>query len=216
MDHHTGAHRGWDIPRGPAALSDLNRPTCADATLAVLQHVLRRVDAADLAKPTPCPEYTVGQLGKHLVDALIFLTEIADAAPVPPTESAALEARVAFVAQQAVEAWARRGLQGTVPFGPLVLPAALVIDVLSLEFLVHAWDVARATGQDLAISEHLASYVLQLAEEYLQPHTRDRGWYAAAVDVAPDAPALERLIAFSGRPAWHPALPPEADPKRSA
>jgi hypothetical protein len=46
------------------------------------------------------------------------------------------------------------------------------VSVLSLEFLVHAWDFARSTGRDAAVTEPVSDYALELAGNVLDP-TRD-------------------------------------------
>ena len=45
-----------------AAPAELNPLTSANATLAVLQQVLRGIGEEDLSISTPCTEFTVGQL----------------------------------------------------------------------------------------------------------------------------------------------------------
>jgi uncharacterized protein (TIGR03086 family) len=92
-----------------------------------------------------------------------------------------------------------RGLEGTVQAGPDELPAAVAASILSVEFLVHAWDFASATGQKVGVSDEVASYVLGLAEQIVTPELRESAGFEAAIPISEDAPALDRLIAFSGR-----------------
>lgn len=176
----------WD-----AVPADLNQLTCADATLAVCQNVLRSVSEDDLAKQTPCPDFSVGQLVEHLVGSMIGLGAMAGA-DVVASSSGTVESRVALVAQQALEAWNKRGLEDTVKFGDTDMPAALAVNILSIEFLIHAWDFADATGQKVNVSD-------EVTHQVISPQSRDGGSFAAAVEVGPDAHILERLIAFSGR-----------------
>ena len=118
-DHADGVSEGWThflerLERaavtgdaGPdewaAAPAELDPLTSANATLAVLQHVLRGTgqDVLDLA--TPCSEYTVGQLEAHLLGSLRSLGGLAGSTLVP-APAGDLEARVADAAQQVVEA----------------------------------------------------------------------------------------------------------------
>jgi uncharacterized protein (TIGR03086 family) len=181
-----------------AAPAQLDKLTSADATLAVCQHVLRGLTEADLDTPTPCSEFTVRQLVDHLVDSLTGLGAMAGGT-VEVDATGAPEVRVADAAQQALEAWNRRGLEGSVTVGPNEMPADLAANILSLEFLIHAWDLAEATGQKVAVSEQVTEYVLQLAERVITPQAREGGAFAPAVEVGPDAHVLERLIAYSGR-----------------
>jgi uncharacterized protein (TIGR03086 family) len=182
----------WD-----AAPAELNQLTSADATLAVCQHVLRGITQDDLDKPTPCSDFRVGQLVDHLIGSLVGVGVMAGVT-VTSDESGDVESRVARVAQQVLEAWNRRGLEGAVRFGDGEMPAALAANILSIEFLVHGWDFATATGQKIVVSDEVTAYVLELAEQVIPP-SRARGAFADEVEVGPDAHILERLIAFSGR-----------------
>lgn len=181
-----------------AAPAELTPLTSANATLAVLQHVLRDLDDADLERPTPCTEFTVAQLEQHLLSSISSLGGLAGSAVVL-SSGGTLESRVADAARQAVEAWAARGLEGVVQAGQQELPAPLVVGILSVEFLVHGWDFASATGRKVVVSDEVATYVLGLAEQIITPELRESAGFDPAVPVSSEAPALDRLLAFSGR-----------------
>jgi uncharacterized protein (TIGR03086 family) len=183
-----------------AAPADLNPLTSANATLAVLQHVLRGIGEDDLSKSTPCTEFTVGQLEAHLLGSLTSLTSLAGGTLVPAS-AGDLESRIADAAQQAVETWTERGIEGTVQTGPQELPATIAASILSVEFLVHAWDFASATGQKAAVSDEVATYVLGLAEQIITPELRERAGFDPAIPISGNASAMDRLVAFSGRAA---------------
>ena len=116
-------------------------------------------------------------------------------------ESGPPETRVAVVAQQALEAWNSRGLDGVVRVGDGEMPATFVVNIVCIELLVHAWDVADATGRQVEVSDGVTGYVLEMARQVISPEKRHDGSFAEAVDVGPDAQVLQRLIAFSGRAA---------------
>src|SRR5450631_297897 len=183
-----------------SAPADLNQLTCAEATLAVCQNVLRPIRESDLDRPTPCREFTVGQLADHLIGSMISLGGMAGAV-VLPAEGGTVESRVAFAAQQALEAWDKRGLEGTVKRGEGDMPAIQAASILSIELLVHGWDFAAATGQTVIVSDEVSRYVLDLAHAVISPQARQRGSFADAVEVGPDVDIMDRLIAFSGRSA---------------
>lgn len=180
------------------APEDLYPLTSANATLAVLQHVLRSMGQDDLHRSTPCRDFTVSQLEAHLLQSLSGLTSLAGST-LTPSSSKTLESRVADAAQQAVESWTERGLEGTVQAGPQQMPAALAAAVLSVEFLVHAWDFARATDQHVRVSDDVASYVLGLAEQIITPDQRKGAGFDPALPASHEAPVLDRLVAFTGR-----------------
>jgi len=181
-----------------ATPAEMNPLTSADATLAVCQQVLRGIEDGQLRDPTPCTELTVGGLVDHLVGSMAGLGRMAGA-EVTPAPAGDVESRVAVAAEQALEAWRRRGLDGEVSVGNNQMPATLAAGILSVEFLIHGWDLAVATGQKVQVTDELTAYVLGIAEQLITPQARAGGSFAEAVEVGPDAPVLDRLIAFSGR-----------------
>jgi uncharacterized protein (TIGR03086 family) len=181
-----------------AVPADLDPLSSAEATLAVCQQVLRGVGGTQLGEPTPCTDYTVGDLVEHMLRSLSGVAGMTGA-QITLAHSGDAEARVAHAAEQTLQAWRGRGLDGTVTVGPNEMPARLAAGILSLEFLVHAWDLAVATGQKVQVADELATYVLDLGEQVITPQGRAGGAFADPVEVGPDAHALDRLVGFTGR-----------------
>jgi uncharacterized protein (TIGR03086 family) len=179
------------------AAENLDRLSSAEASLAACQLVLRGLPADARGLATVCPKFTVDELIEHLTGSLTHLGAAAGATMDVPADGTA-ESRVAHVGQQALEAWRRRGLDGTVALRGET-PAQLAANILSLELLVHAWDLAQATSQEVAAGDALSEYVLGLAQELIAPQMRDGDRFAEQVETGPDAGALERLVAFTGR-----------------
>jgi uncharacterized protein (TIGR03086 family) len=171
----------------------------AEDTLGVLQQVLHTVAGDDMARQTPCTQFTVAQLTEHLLNSISGLGGLAGAEPPDTDEGASAESRVVSAARPALDAWHRRGLDGSVPFGKGEMPAKTACGILSLEFLVHAWDYARAVGHDIDAPEPLAEYVLGLARATIRPELRGRAGFDEPVAVGEEAGALDRLVAFTGR-----------------
>jgi uncharacterized protein (TIGR03086 family) len=171
----------------------------AEDTLGVLQHVLHTVAGDDMARQTPCTQFNVAQLTEHLLNSITAIGGMVGAEIPATDESDSAERRVVSAARPALDAWHRRGLEGSVPFGKGEMPAKGACGILSLEFLVHAWDYARAVGHDVDAPEPLAEYVLGLARATIQPELRSRAGFDDPVALAEDAGALNRLVAFTGR-----------------
>ena len=181
-----------------AAPPDLNPLAAAEATLAVCQLALRGVAEADYHRATVCTEFDVTQLTDHLIGSVTFLGAAAGA-EAGPGGGASLEARVAAAAQATLEAWHVRGLGGEVKVGPHEMPAGAALGILSIEFLVHAWDFAQATGQRVVVSDEVTQHVLGVARQIISPDVRSGGSFADPVEAGPDAGILDRLVAFTGR-----------------
>lgn len=171
----------------------------AEATLGVLQRVLHPIARDDLAKRTPCSDYDVAALTNHLLNSITILGGAAEAQFPDRNAEESVERQVVGAARPALDAWHRRGLDGTVTIGRNELPAAVAAGILSIEFLVHAWDYAAATGHDIDVADSFAEYVLGLAKKIITPQGRSTAGFADPIEVPGDAPPLDRLIAFTGR-----------------
>ena len=169
----------------------------AAVTLAACRAVLWPLTEDDLSRPSPCTEYTVGEVGQHVVRSMVLLASVAGD-PAAGAAAGSLEEQVAVTTEAALAAWRRRGLDGTVAVGRSTLPATLAVEIIPMELLVHGWDVARATGQQIDVPPEVADHLLGRARELVTEDKRGRS-FAAEVPAGPQASALQRLIAFTGR-----------------
>jgi uncharacterized protein (TIGR03086 family) len=170
---------------------------CASVTLAACRSVLGRLTADDLARPSPCTEYTLGEVGEHVVRSMELLASAGGDAGLV-VGAGLLEERVTVSVEAALAAWRWRGLGGSVAVGRSTLPASLAVEIIPLELLVHGWDMARASGSEIEVPPEVAEYVLGQARWLVTPDKRGRS-FAAEVPAGPSATVLERLIAFTGR-----------------
>ncbi len=179
-----------------AAPADLNPLTAAEASLAVLQPVLRGLTNEDRPKATPCTEFSCHELAEHLMGSLVGLGAMAGGTVVNPEEGS-LENRISVMAGQAIDAWRARGLDGEVETPGGALPAAAGPTILALECLLHAWDFAQASGQTVVAADELVDYVHEHGAPLIEGgRGRSFGDEHTAAD---GTTALERLAAFSGR-----------------
>jgi uncharacterized protein (TIGR03086 family) len=144
-------------------------------------------------------ERRVVALADHLLGSLRLIGAAAGAQLPPRDENAPVETQVADAAQAVPEAWRRRGVEGTVQLNSAEAPTVMPVGILSLEFLVRAWDFAIATGRRVVVSEPVSEYVLGVAGRVITPEARGYAGFADPVATGPDAGILDRLIAFTGR-----------------
>jgi uncharacterized protein (TIGR03086 family) len=170
----------------------------AEETLAVLQQVLHDISKGDESKQTPCREFDVAQLTDHLLGSITSIGGAAGAEFPKRDRSATVEHQVMDAARPALEAWRSHGLDGTVKLGPNEGPAKVFAGILSIEFLVHAWDYAKATGKKLEVPDPLCDYVMGLSQKIIT--RRDGSAFDEPVPISDNADVLDRLIAFTGRP----------------
>ncbi|HEY6645900.1 MAG TPA: TIGR03086 family metal-binding protein [Mycobacterium sp.] len=171
----------------------------AEESLAVLEHVLHGIAKEDESKQTPCREFDVAKLTDHLMNSITTIGGHAGAEFPERNRDDSVERQVILAARPALDAWHKRGIDGTVPFRDGEAPAKMMAGVLSIEFLVHAWDYAKATGREVTAPDSLSDYVLGLAKTIITPQGRTNVGFDDPIDVGIDARALDRLIAYTGR-----------------
>ncbi len=180
------------------APENLDPIIASEAALAVLQPVLRALTREDQPKQTPCADFTCHQLAEHLMASIAQLGAMAGAEVVNPEEGS-LENRVSVMAAQAIDGWRRAGLDGMVPGpGGAEMPASFAASILPVELVLHGWDLAQASRQELHISDELAAYLMVLAEG-LVPGGREGGSFGPEVTPAAGASPVDRLAAYAGR-----------------
>jgi uncharacterized protein (TIGR03086 family) len=178
-------------------LSDLH-----DAGTA-LARVVASVGEDRWTAPTPCSEWTVAELvghvtlGNRISTALLRGEDRPGGAQLPAAElPAAFDRSMADLE----EAFGRPGaLEQTVTLPIGDIPATAARDLRVTELLVHGWDLALATGQDLSAPERAVQRALMFSREFIHRIPPGRQPFARSQDVPQDAPALDRLVALLGR-----------------
>ncbi|GAY11820.1 TIGR03086 family metal-binding protein [Pseudonocardia sp. N23] len=160
------------------------------------------------ADPSPCVEWTARDVVGHVVNLhQAALVPVGRAlSPAPTVEEDPFEAiRAARADVEAVLADpAVAGRLVDTPVG--VMPAATHVDrVVSVEMVLHGWDLARATGQDDEIDpaevERLWPRMSTMSEELRTPGTLGPRIvvFGPEVPVPADAPLQDRLLGAIGR-----------------
>jgi uncharacterized protein (TIGR03086 family) len=171
-----------------------------------------------LDAPTPCPEYTLGDLLDHVAGmSLAFIgaakKDTGEATSHAPSGDASRldddwRTRIPPDLLRLAEAWRDpEAWTGMTKAGGVDLPGEVAGLVALDELVVHGWDIARAAGQpydcDPASLEAVHGFVLQFSEPGLEAERE--GLFGPVVDVPADAPLLDRVIGLTGRdPAWSP------------
>jgi uncharacterized protein (TIGR03086 family) len=162
-----------------------------------------------LAAQTPCTEYTVRGLINHLLFWAPSLAGGATKTVVTPPAATEAEldltggdclASLTASVTTTVKAWSDPAAwTGVTHMGsPMELPASLVGGMIAGELLVHGWDLGRAAGRDFVVDSDVAEHVaVELAKT--AEMGRQMGMFAPEVAVPADAPALDRLLALTGR-----------------
>ncbi len=167
-------------------------------------HLIGGIQHEQWTAPTPCTDWTVHDLVTHLVGMnLVFAALMSDQAPPqrgtdPLGDDPAGAYLDSGAAMQA--AFDRPGVLKRTYEGPLgTATGAERVQIRIYDLLAHGWDLAHATDQRAELPEDLAEQALIFVRTQLsgQPRT---GRFGVAQPVSDDAPSIDRLVAFLGRP----------------
>jgi len=163
------------------------------------------LDERVLDRPTPCAQWSVGEVFDHLVGAIHMFATAAGADAIEPASGTPLERFDAAVGRNLAvwSAFTDHGATLELPFGSF--PSELVVGMNQLDSLVHGWDLAAALGLPTSISADLAERAMQTATMSVPP---SRGHaFGPEIDVDSDDVGT-RLIGFTGRDpsAWPGAI----------
>jgi uncharacterized protein (TIGR03086 family) len=185
-----------------------------DLTLACQRtaDVVANVPEEALDAPTPCEELRLSELLAHVGGLSLAFAAAArkDFGPLtdtPPTFDAPLDDdwRTAYPAalNQLARAFNEPGAwDGMTRAGSIDFPAEVAGIVALTEVVIHGWDVARASGQSYVVDDGTVAAVLPHVEQSAAEGPVE-GLFGRAVPVPDDAPAVDRMVALTGRdPAW--------------
>ncbi|MDI2132059.1 TIGR03086 family metal-binding protein [Yinghuangia seranimata] len=186
-------------------------PQLVDAA-AEAARIAKGVTADRLAGPTPCGDFDTRTLVNHWVLYTAYgLEKRARREPLPQewltrdfTAEPDWADTYAGQLDRAVRAWAEPAAwEGDIELGEgSSMPARAIAGMIVKELVVHGWDVAKATGQEIRPTEETAKAVLAVVEEHGEIYRQYKG-FADPVEVPADASTFDRALGLSGRdPRW--------------
>ncbi|WP_433008176.1 TIGR03086 family metal-binding protein [Kribbella sp. CA-294648] len=174
--------------------------------------VVSAIEPGQLAAPTPCAEYDVRSLINHLLFWGPSLEAAARKEALMPPAAAENDidlttgdctVDLATQLRQTADAWSDPAAwEGLTPLGGQNSPAPLIGGMILVEFVVHGWDLARATGQDVSYDDEVLDFVHTETVGHA-PFGREMGLYGPEVPVPSTAALLDRTLGLTGRnPHW--------------
>lgn len=189
--------------------------------------VIAALEDEHLALPTPCPEYSVGDLLDHVDGLALAFTDAAhktaldgQSSPPPPGDAGRLghgwQQRIPQRLAELASAWEQPSAwAGMTQAGGVQMPGEIAGLVALNEVIAHGWDLARATGQPFDADEAQVAVCIETMRP--QPgEERPVGTgvaFGRPVAAAADAAPVDRLVAVLGRdPSWQPQAPTALKP----
>ena len=158
--------------------------------------MIAAVHEDQLTRPTPCSDWSVGDLLAHVLAAPERFLEMAQGGqpdfstnPPPPEHGWAEAFRES--ADDLIHHWHQQGDDAS----------AGSVDWQTAEFALHAWDLARGLGRRTdRLDPEVAERALAFMTASLTDDNRG-GAFGPEHDVPQDAGPYERIAAYAGRPA---------------
>ena len=178
--------------------------------------VLEQIPTVSLDAATPCRDWTVRELLRHVVRQNLrnFTASARGGTPdwsaTPPELGDNWVEDYRHGARTLLEIWRAADLDQQVPVpGGAQAPLRSRADHQITELCVHAWDLTRAAQLSISLDEGIADHALAWSRQMLQPQFRGEGKaFGEETPVPADAPAYERLAGWFGRdPYWQPPEP---------
>jgi uncharacterized protein (TIGR03086 family) len=180
--------------------------------------LLANARPADMARPTPCADWTLHGLVSHMAaqhygfaaaaagdgDPARWRPRRLGGDPVAGYRAAAETVLAAFAAPGVLD---RRFPLPEFPGAP-VFPGRQAVSFHFVDYVVHSWDVARSLGLTVTFAPELLDAALRVAQAVPDGESRlaPGAAFAPAVpwqDGRPDGPPLDRIVAMLGRcPDW--------------
>lgn len=168
---------------------------------------VKAITADHLDSDTPCDEWNVKAVTNHMTGEVKMIGSAARGEEPDPASVGADHvgddpgAVYASVVDATLADLRGASLDSTwkLPFGEM--PAQRALAIFFVDQMVHAWDVAKATGQEATMPAELAAAALEVVDGNIPDGGRkERGaFFGPRVPVPDDASDQDKLIGYLGR-----------------
>ncbi|GAA4710792.1 hypothetical protein GCM10023215_60930 [Pseudonocardia yuanmonensis] len=160
------------------------------------------VPADRWSAPSPCEGWTAADVVSHVVDVHVMFLGLVGRTPEPgPEGRAEAFAHVRKIVQADLEDPSRAGATYEGMFGTQSFERS-VDGFVTLDLVVHRWDLGRAAGLDVTIPEDEFPSIARVLE-MMPDEVRASGTvFGPALTPPSDADAHTRLLAEIGRKGW--------------
>lgn len=187
-------------------MSQLTEASPADRHRRVAALFTQLIDGTtDWSVPTPVKEWRAGDIVDHLTSWPSGMLGAHGVHLPTPAEDRASAFAAQTSALQDILDDPERATQ-ILCLGPMGdVPLFAVLDgFYTADLFMHAWDLARATGQEVELDRDSAA-AMQAGLSAMGPTLQESGQFGTPVRVPDDAPAVDRLMGIIGRdPNWQP------------
>lgn len=176
------------------------RAELADA-LAAFDVRVRDAQARDAwTAPSPCDGWTAADVLTHVAGSVSMFAAAmgSDAQPAAGAGPVQRWDQARSIAERILGGIEDPAAPAAMKLGSREMTVAFVVEALLRDVVIHAWDLARATGGDEILPPHLVT-AATAALASVPGHIRRKGLYADPLDVPDGSGDQARLLALAGR-----------------
>jgi uncharacterized protein (TIGR03086 family) len=180
------------------------------SVVTTLQPVVEGVSADAMGAPTPCTDFDVRAVANHMLGTLGAMRRIGASEPMDPQDpwgtggdhmSEQWRDDLCRTLTEYAEAWSSSDAwEGDIMDG--AMPKQAVGDMAFVEAMLHGWDLAKGSGQDLAFDDAAVQRALEIMGQ-IGEMGRSQGAFGSEVSVPDSASPFDKVLAQAGRdPGW--------------
>jgi uncharacterized protein (TIGR03086 family) len=180
------------------------------SVVTTLQPVVKGVSDDHLGAPTPCDDFDVRAVANHMLGTMGAMRGIGASEPMNPEDpwgtgadhmSDQWREDLCRTLTEYAEAWsAPDAWDGDIVDG--AMPKQAVGDMAFAEAILHGWDLAKGSGQDVEFDDAVVQRALEILEQ-IGEMGRSQGAFGPEVSVPDDAAPFDKVLAQAGRdPRW--------------
>jgi uncharacterized protein (TIGR03086 family) len=186
-------------------MTDTSPIDLLDRALAQSTQLVTSVAPDQLELQTPCADWMVRDLMRHMVGGLHNFRATVAGEPMQSFDAVvdddALAGEFRQEAAGLIAAWREDGaLDRKMKMFGGEMPAEFPLGLHITETALHSWDLATAIGRTDALDDEIAEFALAFAQKNMGPERRGAA-FGPPIEAPDGAPAYERLAAFTGREA---------------
>jgi len=175
-----------------------------------VQPVVKGVSADDMGATTPCTEFDVRAVANYMLGTMEAMRRIGASAPIDaedPWGASGDHMGVQWrddldrTLTEYAEAWSSpQAWKGDAMDG--AMPKQDIGDMAFVEAILHGWDLAKGSGQDVGFDDAVVQCALEIMEQ-IGEMGRTQGAFGPEVSVPDDAAQFDKVLAQAGRdPRW--------------
>lgn len=173
----------------------------------IVATIVREATDVDLDAASTCGDWTVRELVDHWAGTTKAMARLGAGEALDPenpwggpaVSGGDWQAVIVSNLSAIADGWSRpEAWEGQLDAGGRTMPAAALGDMMLVEVLLHGWDLAVASGQELSVPAEVGEQAQRIIDE-TGDWGREMHVYGPAVDVPSDASAFDQALAGAGR-----------------